>query len=365
MQSNRPVKFPPMTRLIKAAAKKAGLAPGSLVYTGSAHAKPYTIKLIRYNQADCSEKPLNNVDEIVQLNKYNGVTWIDTDGVSDVIALENIGKHFNLHPLIVEDILSIEQRPKFLEYENCVFVVLKMISYDERHEKIMTEQLSIIVTDNTVLTFQDGPHDVLEPVRKRIRAGIGRIRKLRADYLAYAIVDAVVDHYLVVMEAIGGKIETLEDSVVHNQSAAIIHKIHTMKREVIYLRRAVWPLREVVQGFRDSSDKLISDDIEMFLHDLDDHILRIIDVIETYRDMLATVLDVYMSSVSLRMNAVMKVLTVISTIFIPLTFIVGVYGMNFDNMPELHWAWGYYGVWAIMLTMITGMFYFFRKKDWI
>lgn len=355
-----------MTRLIKSAAKKSGLAPGSLVYTGSAKNLPAKLNVIRYSLEHVEEQSLTTLDEIVALNKYTGVTWIDIDGISDIQMLEKLGKHFHLHPLIVEDIVSVEQRPKLVEYDNCIYIVMQMITHDEKKSKISTEQLSIIVTGDTVLTFQDGPEDVLEPVRKRIRAAIGRIRKMGTDYLAYALIDAVVDHYFVVLEQIGGRIETLEDEVVKHQSALVVQDIHAMKREIIYLRRSVWPLRDAINGFREVASDLVSEDIDVFLHDLDDHILRIIDVLETYRDMLGTVLEIYMSSISLKMNAVMKVLTVISTIFIPLTFIVGLYGMNFtEQMPEFHWRWSYVAVWILMLGISGTMLVYFKKKDWM
>lgn len=357
----------PMTRLIKSSAKKSGLAPGTLVYTGDKMPQTVRLSLMRYDAQRLQEKPFVSVAELLKSKPEEnwGVTWLDIDGLNDAAAMEAIGKRFDLHPLILEDILNAEQRPKMVDYGDWLFIVLKMLSFDDKTRQVKSEQLSIVLGRDSVISFQEIPGDVLEPVRNRIRNGIGRIRKVGADYLAYALVDAVVDHYFVILEKLGEKIEELEDTIVQNPSSKSLQDIHALKREVIYLRRSVWPLRDVIDEMDDLPSTLLQQQTEIYLRDLDDHVVRVIEIIETYRDTLASVLEIYLSSISYKMNTVMKVLTIIATIFIPLTFVVGIYGMNFDNMPELHWAWGYPTVMAAMFLMTMGMLSYFKKKDWL
>jgi magnesium transporter len=293
------------------------------------------------------------------------VTWINIDGVHDSSVIEKLGRAFGLHPLIQEDIMTTSQRPKLDELETSIYVVSRMVELGEDGKEIVTEQLSLVFGRNFVLSFQEKPGDMFDPVRDRIRHGKGRIRKLGPDYLAYALLDAVVDHYFVVLETVGERIECLEDELVADPRQETLHAIHALKREMLFFRKSVWPLREVVAALERAESALIQPSTNIFLRDVYDHVIQVIDNVETFRDMLSGMLETYLSSVSNRMNQVMKILTIISTIFIPLTFLVGVYGMNFEHMPELKWKFGYFLVWGIMLTVGVGLVAFFKRKKWL
>jgi len=270
-----------------------------------------------------------------------------------------------LHPLILEDIVNTEQRPKMEDFEQYIFVVLKMLQYNEKEDEIIAEQVSLILGSNFVISFQETEGDIFDPIRDRIRNSKGRIRKMGADYLAYALLDAVVDNYFTILEKIGEKIETVEEELVANPIPETLQIIHTMKREMIFLRKSVWPLREVVGGLQRAESALIQESTGIYLRDVYDHTIQVIDTIETFRDMISGMLDIYMSSVSNKMNEVMKVLTIFAAIFIPLTFIAGIYGMNFQYMPELEWQLGYFAVLLIMLLVAVSLLVYFRKKKWL
>jgi len=280
-------------------------------------------------------------------------------------VIEKLGTAFDLHPLLLEDILSTAQRPKFEDYEKSIFLVLKMLRFGDDHQVVETEQVSLIVGPNFVLSFQERVGDVFDSVRDRLRSGKGRIRKLGADYLAYSLLDAIVDSYFLVLEKLGERIEDLEEELVSDPSQKTLRHIHTLKREMITLRRSIWPLRELVGGLQRSESPLVAESTRVYLRDVYDHTVQIIDTIESFRDMVSGMLDIYLSSVSNRMNAVMKVLTIIATLFIPLTFIAGVYGMNFEHMPELKWRYSYAVVWAVMIGVASIMLAYFRRKKWL
>jgi magnesium transporter len=279
--------------------------------------------------------------------------------------VEKIGTHFGIHPLIMEDILHTGQRPKGEDLGDYLFIVLKMIYHDEEKDEVIGEQLSLILGPNYVISFQEREGDVFNPIRERIRNAKGRIRKAGADYLAYVLVDAIVDHYFAILEELGGTIESLEEELVTNPRPETLQTIHTLKRELIFLRKSVWPLREVISGLEREESPLITEPTGIYLRDVYDHTIQVIDTIETYRDMVSGMLDIYLSSLSNRMNEVMKVLTMIATIFIPLTFIAGIYGMNFKFMPELEWHWGYPMALVVMLLIVGSMFIYFRRKKWL
>ncbi|MCJ7693106.1 MAG: magnesium/cobalt transporter CorA, partial [Sedimentisphaerales bacterium] len=293
------------------------------------------------------------------------VTWINIDGLHDIQVIEKIGKNFDFHPLILEDILNTGQRPKFEDFENYIFIVLKMLTYDDDEETIKSEQVSMILGHNFVISFQEIQGDVFENIRERIRTAKGRIRKMSCDYLLYTLLDAIVDNYFAIMEKFGEKIESLEEQLVSDPDEKILQKIHSMKRELISLRKSVWPLRELVSGLQRSESELISEPTIIYFRDVYDHTIQVIDTVETFRDMVSGMLDIYLSSISNRMNAVMKVLTIIATIFIPLTFVAGIYGMNFKFMPELEWKWGYFIVLIIMAVAAAAMLIYFRRKKWL
>ena len=344
---------------------KKGLDPGSLVYVGEPKVGTPRITVLDYDADNFLEKTAATCQECFAFRDTATVTWINVDGVHDPAIIEAIGGHFGLHPLILEDILTTSQRPKMEDLGDMLYIVVRMLEYDEAKGEIGTDQLSLILGSNFVISFQEQEGDMFDPVRERIRRNKGRIRKLGPDYLAYALLDAVVDHYFTVLEKLGERIETLEEELVDDPRKETMHAIHGLKREMIYLRKSVWPLREVVAGLERAESGLIQKSTNIFFRDVYDHTIQVIDNIETYRDMLSGMVETYLSSISNRMNEVMKVLTIISTIFIPLTFIVGVYGMNFDVMPELRWPWGYYLIWGIMLGLGGAMVAFFRRKKWL
>lgn len=355
-------------KLFKRVKKKAGTAPGTLVHTGEAKG-PIVIRLIDYTNAKVEERTVENIGDCFPYLKRKSVTWIDIAGLHDVSIIETLGKKYGLHMLLLEDILDVEQRPKSDEYAEHLYVVLKMLRYEQ---EVSGEQVSIVLGKNHVITFQERPGDVFEPVRERIRKGKGkRIRTLGPDYLAYALIDVVVDNYFVMLERIGGRMEELEDELLDNPSDAILHEIQRLKRNLLYLRKHVWPLREAISQLYRGEHKRISNETRVFLRDVYDHTIQVIDTIETFRDMAGGMYDTYLSNVNNRMSEVMKVLTIIATIFIPLTFVAGIYGMNFNpdagplNMPELNWYWGYPAALALMAAISVGMLIYFRRKGWI
>jgi magnesium transporter len=353
-------------RFVKRASKKIGLRPGSLVHIGEKKTGETIINVIDYDEANFQEKEITNVEECLSFTQKPTTTWINIDGIHEVGIIEKLGKCYELHPLVLEDIVNTEQRPKMEDYEGYLFVVLKMIYYDEEEQKITVEQVSLILGPNYVISFQERRGDVFNILRGRIKAGKGRIRKGGAGYLAYALMDAVVDHYFVILEKIGEEIENIEEELLRNPKPETLQSLHTFKREMIFLRKSVWPLRELVSGLERLESPLLKKSNKVFLRDVYDHTIQVIDTVETFRDMISGMFDLYLSSVSNRMNEVMKVLTIIATIFIPLTFIAGIYGMNFEHMPELKWHWIYpKAFWLVMIGIVGFMLVYFRRKRWL
>jgi magnesium transporter len=345
--------------------KKAGLPPGTLVYVGERRVEPTRVTYLDYDEKHLGDEQADTVEECFPFKKTPTVTWINIDGIHDVTIIDRVGKAFDLHPLLLEDILNTGQRPKFEDYKDRVFLVLKMLRYNDENQAVETEQVSLILGPSFVISFQERVGDLFEPVRDRIRNAKGRIRKMGADYLAYALLDAIVDSYFGILERLGDKIEALEEELVSDPNQRTLRQIHMLKREMISLRRSIWPLRELINGMERSESDLIAESTGVYLRDVYDHTIQIIDTIESFRDMVSGMLDIYLSSISNRMNAVMKVLTIIATIFIPLTFIAGIYGMNFDHMPELKWRWAYPAVWGVMLVTGAVMLAYFRRKKWL
>jgi magnesium transporter len=352
-------------RFIRKLAKKSGLPPGTPVYVGMKKDEKVKVTCIDYYGENFEEKEAKTVDECFLLKDKPTITWINIDGVHELRNIENIGKNLKIHPLVLEDIAHTGQRPKMEDFEDYLFVVLKMLQYDEEKNETKTEQVSIILGANYVVSFQEDEGDVFGLIRERIRTDRGRIRKMGADYLAYSLIDAIVDNYFMVLEKIGEKIEDIEDELIKNPTPEVLHTIHSLKRELIYLRKSVWPLREVISRLERWESPLIDRSIDIYLRDVYDHTIQVIDALETFRDMLSGMLDIYLSSVSNRMNEVMKVLTIIATIFIPLTLIAGIYGMNFKFMPELESPLGYPMVYVAMLAVTLVMLAYFRNKHWI
>ncbi len=352
-------------RIVKGRAKKAGLPPGTVVYVGEKKGEGVKIRIINYAEAYFEEKEAKDVEECFPFKDKPSVTWINIDGVHRVDMVEKIGKHFDLHPLVLEDLVNTEQRPKIEDFLDYVFIVLRMLHYDEKERETKAEQVSLVLGPNWVISFQESEGDVFDSIRERIRSAKGRIRKMGADYLVYALVDAVVDNYFMILEKIGEEVEGIEDELVTNPAPETLQTIHDLKRQMIYLRKSVWPLREVISRLERWESPLIQKSTDIYLRDVYDHTIQVIDAIETFRDMLSGMLDIYLSSVSNRMNEVMKVLTIIATIFIPLTLVAGLYGMNFKYMPELEWFWGYPFVLGVMLTIGVSMVIYFRRKKWL
>jgi magnesium transporter len=355
-----------MPKLFKKRSKKAGLPPGTPVHIGERKTERTTIEVIDYDAAHFEQKQVETAEDCIPYRDKPTVTWIDVEGIHQVEVLERLGECFGLHPLTVEDILNTDQRPKMEEFDSYIYVVLKMLSYDDERDEVVTEQTSLVLGANFVLCFQEGEKgDVFEPTRERLATGKGRIRQMGADYLAYSLVDAVVDNYFVILEKLGDEVEILEDELVSDPRPETLQAIHDLKREMIFLRKSVWPLREVIGRLERGETPLIKDSTRIYLRDVYDHTIQVIDSVETLRDMLSGMLDIYLSSVSNRMNEVMKVLTIIATIFIPLTLLAGVYGMNFSYMPELEWRWGYPVLWLVMLSVAAVMLLYFRRKRWL
>ncbi|UCF07849.1 MAG: magnesium/cobalt transporter CorA [Thermoplasmata archaeon] len=360
-----------MPRLIKKASKAAGLPPGTLIHIGEKRTEKVKITIMDYDEKQFNEIECKTTEECFSFKDKPTVTWINIDGIHQVEIIDKLGKYFNFHPLLLEDIANTEQRPKAEDFDSYVFIVLKMLYYDEKKGEIIAEQVSIVLGSNYVISFQEREGDVFNSVRDRIRNSKGRIRRKGPDYLAYALLDAIVDSYFVILEKFGEIIESLEEELITEPEPETLQKIYSLKREMIFLRKSIWPLREVVSGIERGGSELIKEDSHIYLRDAYDHTIQVIDTIETYRDMLSGLLDLYMSSISNRMNEVMKVLTIIATIFIPLTFIAGIYGMNFNpdaspfNMPELNWDWGYLVTWTVMILVVIMMVIYFKRKKWL
>ncbi|WP_287588788.1 magnesium/cobalt transporter CorA [Candidatus Borrarchaeum sp.] len=343
--------------------KKAGLPPGTPVHVGEKRVEKIKISYFDYDETQFQEKEVKTIEECFPFKDTPTVTWINIDGIHEVEIIEKLGNHFEIHPLILEDILNTEQRPKIDDFESYIFVVLKMLYYEENEIKI--EQISLILGSNFVISFQEQPTDVFDPIRERIRNLVGRIRKQGSDYLAYTLLDTIVDNYFIILEKVGETIEFLEEELVENPTSETLHQLHKLKREMIALRKSVWPLREVISRLERLENPLIRESTDIYLRDVYDHTIQVIDAVETYRDMLSGMFDIYLSSISNKMNEVMKVLTIIATIFIPLTLIAGIYGMNFKLMPELEWQFGYPFTLLMMFALGLVMTIYFRMKKWL
>lgn len=345
---------------------KAGLPPGTPIHIGEKKTEKTKITVIDYNEQTFQEKEVEKPEDCYSFKESKTITWINIDGIHDISLIGKIGKHFELHSLILEDIVNTEQRPKTEEFEKHLFIVVKMLYYNGKTPELIVEQVSFIAGDNFLISFQEkDTGDVFNAVRERLRKAKARFRKSGSDYLLYSLIDAIVDNYFTILEKEGERIETMEESLLKNPSTRTLHDIHSLKRELILLRKAVWPMREVISYMQRTESPLIKKTTKIYLRDLYDHTIQVIDTIETYRDMTAGMIDLYMSSLSNKMNEIMKVLTIIATIFIPLTFVVGIYGMNFKNMPELEWQYGYPAIMALMFLIAYVMINYFRQKKWL
>ena len=354
-----------MLKLFHKTSDKAGLPPGSLVHVGEKKIEDTKISVIDYNETQHDELVVKTVEECFPFKDSPTVTWINIDGLHDTDVIKNIGNHFGLHSLVQEDILHTGQRPKLENLDDYLFVTLKMLDYDTESEEVNAEQVSLILGRNFVISFQERAGDIFYFVRNRIRNGRGRIRRRGADYLLYALIDSIVDNYFSILERYGERLEILEEELTENPTRETLHVIHALKKEMILLRRSVWPLRELISGMEREESTLISEPIHVFIRDLYDHTIQVIDSVDTMKEILSGLQDLYLSSVSNKMNEVMKVLTIFASIFIPLTFFAGIYGMNFEHMPELKLRWAYPALWIFLISVALGLLSYFRRKKWL
>jgi magnesium transporter len=355
-----------MARHIKKRTQKAGLPPGTLIYTGDKTDKGFHVTTVTYDEQEYGETSSAGFKECPVISpEASRITWVNVNGLNNAKHLEELGACYHLHPLVLEDILNTDQRPKLDDYGDYLFIVLKMLHAQEGQEEVEVDQVSLILGSNYVITLHENNQDVFGGIQERLKAGKSRIRRSGADYLAYSLIDLIVDQYFVILENQGEIIEDLESQLVTTPTPTTLSQIHHLKRDMIMLRKSVWPLREVISLLQRSESTLIKNTTLLYFKDVYDHIIQVIDNIETFRDILSGMLDIYLSSISNRLNEVMKVLTIIATIFIPLTFIAGVYGMNFKYMPELEWPWGYYMILGLMSSVGLVMVGFFWKKGWI
>ncbi|MGB9594844.1 MAG: magnesium/cobalt transporter CorA, partial [Candidatus Poribacteria bacterium] len=355
-----------MTRSKKKRNKKTGLPPGTLVYTGEKDQLPIKITVIDYDEKNFLEHEIKNIEECSDYKNKPTVTWINIDGTHRIDVIESIGKIFGVHPLVLEDLMSVGQRPKMENYDKYVFIVLRMLTYNNKIDEIQDEQLSLIVGNNFVISLQesDKEGDVFDPIRIRLRDGKGYIRKMKADFLAYVLIDLIVDNYFSIVEMLQEKTEQAEELILKDPTSHNLYEINLLKRNLIYVRKAFWPLREAISILERGETELFSQNTLLHLRDVHDHIIRLIDTIDNLRDIISDMMNIYLSSISNKLNEVMKVLTIISTIFIPLTFLAGIYGMNFKYMPELEWKLGYPILWLIMIIIGVSMVIYFKLKKW-
>ncbi|NGP88164.1 magnesium/cobalt transporter CorA [Aliifodinibius halophilus] len=350
--------------------KKPGSAPGTIEHIGERHMDEIKITVHDYDDEHIDEIPISKIQKVQPYLDAPSQTWVQVRGLHNIEKLKSIWSFFDLHPLIQEDIVHTAQRPKVERYDNCIFFVLRLLTYSKDDQTIHAEQISLVLGKNYVLSFQETDEDHFKPILNRLAIATSRIRKLDTDYLTYALIDAVVDYYFNVLEYIGDDIEALEEQLLKEPDESLLEQIHRIRREIIFFRKSVWPLRDAVNSAIRDESEFISEDTKIYLRDVYDHMIQIIDNIENYRDTILGLHDMYMSYTSNKMNEVMKVLTVIATIFIPLTFIAGIYGMNFDpqvspyNMPELSWYWGYPASIALMLATAAVMIIYFKRKGW-
>ncbi|TCL38185.1 magnesium transporter [Anaerospora hongkongensis] len=353
-----------MRKQYRSLAGQAGLPPGTLLHVGSKRSERTVVSLLRYNEQEVIEQDHVSLEALPAANQ-DDVTWLHVTGLSHIEVIERIGQLFAIHPLTLEDILNTNQRPKLEDYGDYVYITLKMMVYEQGQQGIAAENMNIVVGNGFVVSFQETSQPIFKPVQERIKSGKSRFRKYGADYLAYALVDMIIDHYFILLEQLGERVEGLEEELVTKPDAKLLPAIHNLKMELLYLRRSVWPLREVIAQLERGDSVLFKDHTLLYIRDIYDHTVQVIETVETYRDMTSSMLEIYLSSISNKMNEVIKMLTVISTIFMPLTFLAGLYGMNFKYMPELEWRYGYPAVLLLMTVIGVIMYRYFNGKKWI
>lgn len=340
-----------------------GTEPGSLIYNGEKREDEITIDCIDYSPSSFQQNTFKDIAELSQ-QPADTIRWLNVNGVSDEKIIAEIGALYGIHPLVLEDFMNTEQRPKVDFFENYIYVVIKALNYNQKKDLFESEQISIVCGNNFVITFQEEIGDNFDAIRDRLKKG-GRTRELGADFLAYSIIDLIVDTYYQILDRMGDWIEDLEDQVIQQPEIAKTIQIKDLRRDLQYLRKNIWPVRELVNSILRHDEDIISKEMNVYFKDVYDHIVQIIDTMDTYRDMISTLMDLYLSNISFKMNEVMKILTIIATIFIPITFITSLYGMNFENIPELHNKYGYFIVLGVIVITTLGMLYYFRRKKWL
>ncbi len=346
----------------KKRSKKTGLPPGSIVHIGNEKKHAVTMASIRFGAEKITEEKILSIDEISATPPSLETQWLHIDGIHDTALIDTLGKKLSIHSLILEDIVNTEQRPKFDNTPPFFYVVAKMLTFDDKTGKIHSEQASLLIENNRVITFVEDPGDVFDAVRARIRSG--RMRNQGADFLFYSLLDSIIDNYFGIMEKMGDEIDRLENEIVLHPSSKSVVKVHHLKKDLLFLRKSIWPMRDVLSELWHSQSDLITEKTRLYIRDVYDHTLYMVDTLETYRDLIAGLMETYRAGLSQHMNEIMKVLTIISTLFMPLTFIVGLYGMNFKYMPELEWHFGYLFAWGTLILSGLSMYLFFRHKKW-
>lgn len=354
-----------MARFLKKRDKSIGLPPGSMVFVGNQKEDQPRIRLIDYCRDDLYEEQLKDLSQIEKYLSKETITWINIDGLHDIELMTEIKSKFNLHSLVMEDVMNTGQRPKIDDYDENLYLVLKMLMFNEQNGKITAEQISFVIGKGFLLTFQERKGDFFDPLRERIRKQKGRVRSKKSDYLAYSIIDIIIDNYIRIIESIGEKIEDLENELLNHPETSIVQKINHYKQEINYLRKTLKPVRELVIDFIKSENDLLDSNTIPYLKDLEDHITIAVETLETYREVLSDYLNIYNTNISNRLNDVMKVLTIFASIFIPLTFLAGIYGMNFEYIPELKYEYAYFILLGIMLIAAVLMLFFFKRKKWL
>jgi magnesium transporter len=353
------------SRYFRKRSHKAGLPPGALVPIGKATSVSTTIDSIIFNSDELIVNQSIDASDIDAHVEDTRILWLDVKGLKQIDAVEMIGRKFNLHPLVLEDILNSAQRPKIEDYNDYLFIVIKSLRYDDVDFVTETEQISFILGKNFVITLRDVESPLFEPVIQRLKVRKSKLREGKVDYLTYSCIDLIIDNYFLILEKIGDRIETIEDALVSKPSHQTLGQIHKLKTDLIFLRKSLWPLREIISRMLGGDIPFINESLRPYLRDLFDHAIHAIDTVETFRDITSGMIDIYLSSVNNRLNETMRVLTIIATIFIPLTFLCGWYGMNFDDMPELKWRYGYPMVITLAIAVASSMLFYFRKKKWI
>lgn len=346
-------------------AKKIGLAPGSVVHIGHRLETDVKIKLLEFSKDQLIEQECINPKDWLPFKNKQTVKWFRVSGLHDVELIEELGRRFDIHPLVLEDIVNTHQRPKIEEYDNLIYIVFRIINFDSETITFQNDQLSILIGSNYILTFEEKESDLFQPIVQRIKNSHGKFRTQGADFLSYSIIDLIVDHYFLIEDSLTEIVELLEDELLLSPQPEMLNKIQKLKRGMIFLRRSVSPLREVLAALLRSESSLISESTKIYIRDVYDHAIRVIEGLDSFRDLTAGLLEIYLSSISNKMNEVMKILTVFASIFIPLTFFAGVYGMNFEFMPELKWRWAYPLFWIITIVTSVSLLIYFRRKKWI